>query len=408
MQENTKLIETIHKKLIVELETIGKTWGLINPEIVLATLNKILDKTEFKIDSDSREEIVKSILARVTGLGQLQSLIDDQTITEIMVNGHQNVFIERDGKIEKTTIEFSNNQELLHLINRIVSRVGRHIDTASPLVDARLPDGSRVHAIIAPLSLSGPILNIRKFGDDIFDLEKLIEINTLTPVMADFLKLAIATKQNILISGGTGSGKTSTLNALASTIPTDERVIIIEDIQEIRLDHDHLISLESRLPNIEGKGEINIRALLRTALRMRPDRIIVGEIRGAEALDMLQAMNTGHQGSLSTVHSNSSLDALFRLETMTLMSELDLPLMAIREQIKSAIQLLIQVERLSDGSRKIISISELTNDRDQNDTSYKLKPVFLYDKQEKKFLATGYKLQRKEALELTNKLEVRS
>ena len=403
-KENTQLIETIHQKLVIELETIGKTWGLINSEIVLVSLNKILDNLEIKIEENSREEIIKSILARVTGLGQLQSLIDDKTITEIMVNGYQNVFIERTGKIEKMAIEFSNDNELLHLINRIVSRVGRHIDTASPLVDARLPDGSRVHAIIPPLSLIGPVLNIRKFGDDIFNLEKLVEINTLNQAMANFLKLVITTKQNILISGGTGSGKTSTLNALASTIPDDERVIIIEDIQEIRLNHNHIVSLESRLPNIEGKGEINIRTLLRTALRMRPDRIIVGEIRGAEALDMLQSMNTGHQGSLSTVHSNSSLDALFRLETMTLMSELDLPLMAIREQIKSAIQFLIQVERLADGSRKITSISELENERDQNTTSYKLNPIFFYDKQKKEFVATGYIPQRKEAVELVSRL----
>jgi pilus assembly protein CpaF len=294
-----------------------------------------------------------------------------------MVNGMHSVFVEKNGKLEKTNAQFANEEEILNIINRIVNKVGRRVDESSPLVDARLPDGSRVNAIIAPLSLSGPILTIRRFPPEPFTLEKLVALQTLTSQMAEFLQNAIRTKQNIVISGGAGVGKTTTLNAIASTIPHTERLIIIEDAAEMRLQHPHLVSLETRPPNIEGKGEIPMRILVKNALRMRPDRIIIGEIRGGEALDMLQAMNTGHKGSLTTVHANTPLDALMRVETMALMADIDLPLFAIQEQIKSAINIIVQQERTSTGERRITKICELQNVPSANVRQrYTLKELF--------------------------------
>jgi len=331
--------------------------------------------------------IIKNILDNITyaivGLGPLEFLLRDDTISEIMVNGHEHIFIEKNGKIEKTNFSFLSADQLIQVINRIVGQIGRRIDESTPLVDARLKDGSRVNAIISPLSLKGATLTIRKFPQKSFKIEDMLKYNSLSPEMAKFLEEAIKTKKNILVSGGTGSGKTSTLNACASLIPHEERLITIEDAAEIRIEHPHLISLESRSPNIEGKGEISIRMLLKNALRMRPDRIVVGEIRGGEAIDMLQAMNTGHKGSLTTVHSNSPLESLFRIETMVLMGDIDLPISAIRPQIIQGIDLIIQQERLSSGERKVTRISRVKKDFKLKD--YEVEDIFWYDEKNREF-----------------------
>jgi pilus assembly protein CpaF len=276
-----------------------------------------------------------------------------------MCNNWDRIFIERAGKIEQTDTTFADNAHLLRIIDKIVSQVGRRVDEASPMVDARLPDGSRVNAIIPPLSLRGPTLTIRKFSRDPYTMDDLIEFGTLTPKSAQFLSACVRGKLNVLISGGTGTGKTTTLNALSAFVPGDERIVTIEDAAELQLQQEHVITLEARPPNIEGQGEVRIRELVRNALRMRPDRIIVGEVRGAETLDMLQAMNTGHEGSLTTIHANSTRDALSRLETLVLTAGVDLPLRAIREQISSAFDLLIQITRLVDGSRRVTNVTEV-------------------------------------------------
>jgi pilus assembly protein CpaF len=276
-----------------------------------------------------------------------------------MVNNFDRIYIEREGKIERTETTFADNAHLLRIIDKIVSQVGRRVDEASPMVDARLPDGSRVNAIIPPLSLKGPTLTIRKFSRDPYTMDDLISFGTLTPKSAQFLAACVRGKLNVLISGGTGTGKTTTLNAVSAFIPGDERIVTIEDAAELQLQQEHVITLEARPPNIEGQGEVRIRELVRNALRMRPDRIIVGEVRGAETLDMLQAMNTGHEGSLTTIHANSPRDALSRLETLVLTAGVDLPLRAIREQIASAFDLLIQISRLVDGSRRITNVTEV-------------------------------------------------
>src|SRR5947199_3137656 len=276
-----------------------------------------------------------------------------------MVNAHDRIYVERLGKIERTPAAFADNSHLLRIIDKIVSTVGRRVDESSPMVDARLPDGSRVNAIIPPLSLKGPTLTIRKFSRDPYTMNDLITFGTLTPKAAQFLAACVKGKLNILISGGTGTGKTTTLNALSAFVPNDERIVTIEDAAELQLQQEHVITLESRPPNIEGQGEVRIRELVRNALRMRPDRIIVGEVRGAEALDMLQAMNTGHEGSLSTIHANSTRDALSRLETMVLMAGYDLPVKAIRGQVSSALDVIVQLERLDDGTRRVTAIAEV-------------------------------------------------
>jgi len=291
--------------------------------------------------------------------GPLEPLLRDDTVTEVMVNNYDRIFIERDGKLERSTTTFADNAHLLRIIDKIVSQVGRRIDESSPMVDARLPDGSRVNAIIPPLSLRGPTLTIRKFSRDPYTMDDLISFGTVTPKAAQFLAACTRGKLNVLITGGTGTGKTTTLNAISAFVPGDERIVTIEDAAELQLQQEHVITLESRPPNIEGQGEIRIRELVRNSLRMRPDRIIVGEVRGAETLDMLQAMNTGHEGSLTTIHANSPRDALSRLETLVLTAGVDLPLRAIREQISSAFDLLVQITRLVDGSRRISHITEV-------------------------------------------------
>ncbi len=304
--------------------------------------------------------LIDDVLNEALGLGPLEELLHDDSITEILVNNAAQIFVERQGKLTLTDKTFSSNQAVLGVIERIVAPLGRRIDESSPMVDARLRDGSRVNAIIPPLALKGPTLTIRKFTREPLQVDDLVGFGTLTAEMASFLDMCVQARRNILISGGTGSGKTTTLNVLSGFIPTDERIVTIEDAAELKLDQTHVVSLESRPPNIEGKGAVTIRDLVRNALRMRPDRIVVGECRGGEALDMLQAMNTGHEGSLTTVHANSPRDALSRLETMVLMSGMELPVRAIRDQIASAINMVVHQSRLSDGSRRLTHISEIT------------------------------------------------
>ena len=316
-----------------------------------------LDRTP--LTREERRRIVREITDDILGYGPLEPLLRDDTVTEVMVNNFDRIFIERDGKLERSTTTFADNAHLLRIIDKIVSQVGRRIDESSPMVDARLPDGSRVNAIIPPLSLRGPTMTIRKFSRDPYTMDDLISFGTLTPKAAQFLAACTRGKLNVLISGGTGTGKTTTLNAISAFVPGDERIVTIEDAAELQLQQEHVITLESRPPNIEGQGEIRIRELVRNSLRMRPDRIIVGEVRGAETLDMLQAMNTGHEGSLTTIHANSPRDALSRLETLVLTAGVDLPLRAIREQISSAFDLLVQITRLVDGSRRISHITEV-------------------------------------------------
>jgi pilus assembly protein CpaF len=319
---------------------------------ILAQENIILSRTE-------RHRMFEQIVADIIGYGPIEPFLADPSINEIMVNGPNAVYIERRGRIEKTAVRFDDDEHLLRIIDRIVAPLGRRVDEASPYVDARLPDGSRVNAIIPPLALNGPVLTIRKFAKIPITAEKLVEYGTLTQEALDFLKACVLGRLNILISGGTGSGKTTTLNVLSAYIPNDERIITIENAAELQLRQEHVVTLESRPPNIEGKGEVTIRDLVINSLRMRPDRIIVGEVRGAEALDMLQAMNTGHDGSMTTLHANSPRDALSRLETMVLMAGMDLPHRAIREQIASAIDLIVHQERMRDGVRRVVSIAEV-------------------------------------------------
>lgn len=326
-------------------------------------IDKILKSLflELKADRNIRTEIIRSsILSDVLGLGPLEVLLADDSITEVMVNSENAVFIERGGRISQTDVTFRNRAQLMHVIERIVSPLGRRIDESSPLVDARLPDGSRVNAIIPPLALEGPSLTIRKFGKKKLSVEDLMGWGSLTRPMADFLVLCVANRLNVLISGGTGSGKTTLLNILSSFIPDGERIVTIEDSAELRLDQRNVVRLEARPANMEGKGRVSIRDLVINSLRMRPDRIVVGECRGGEALDMVQAMNTGHDGSLTTAHANSPRDALRRIEVMCLMSGMELPMMAIREQVASAINVIVQISRFKDGTRKVVCISDIT------------------------------------------------
>jgi pilus assembly protein CpaF len=306
-----------------------------------------------------RDRLVGEITDDTIGHGPIEKLLADESVTEIMVNGPHDVWVERRGRLYETMVRFTDDAHLRRIITKIASQVGRRIDDASPLLDARLPDGSRVNAVLPPLSLSGPILTIRKFGRDRYDFEDLIRFGTLSRDAVDLLTACLLAELNILVSGGTGSGKTTLLNAMSTEIPSDERIITIEDAAELRLNQRHVLRLESRPPNIEGEGAVAIRDLVRNALRMRPDRIIVGEVRGSEALDMLQAMNTGHDGSLSTIHSNSARDALSRIETMVLMAGYDLPIRAIRQQVASALDLIVHLERMSDGTRRVTAISEV-------------------------------------------------
>jgi pilus assembly protein CpaF len=315
--------------------------------------------TEPGLSRDDRDRLASELEADILAYGPIEPLLADETVSEIMINGAHDVWLERDGLLYRTPYRFNDESHLRRIINKMVGQVGRRIDESSPMVDARLPDGSRVNAIIPPLSLSGPLVTIRKFHHRRFNLEDLIRIGTMSQEAVDFMDMCIVAQLNILISGGTGTGKTTLLNALSACIPDEERIVTIEDAAELQLKQQHTLRLESRPRNIEGEGEVSIRDLVRNSLRMRPDRIIVGEVRGAEALDMLQAMNTGHDGSLSTVHSNSPRDALARVETMVLMAGFELPLRAIRQQVASAVEMIIHLDRMDDGTRKVTHITEV-------------------------------------------------
>jgi pilus assembly protein CpaF len=319
----------------------------------------ILAEERIVLSRPERRRLFEQIVAEILGLGPLEPLLADETITEVMVNGAKNIYIERGGRIYRQTATFESNDHLMRIIDRIVAPLGRRIDESSPYVDARLPDGSRVNAVIPPISLVGPVLTIRKFSKNPITIEQLIEYGTIVPEVVEFCKAAVIAKINMIISGGTGSGKTTLLNVLSQYIPPDERIVTIENAAELQLRQEHVVTLESRPPNIEGRGEVTIQNLVVNSLRMRPDRIIVGEIRAEEALDMLQAMNTGHEGSMTTAHSNSPRDSLSRIETMTLMAGMDLPVRAIREQIASALELVVHLERLRDGTRKITHVAEI-------------------------------------------------
>jgi pilus assembly protein CpaF len=336
----------------------AETTGDLSERVLRAVTEQLaLDRTP--LTRDERRQLVREITDDILGYGPLEPLLRDDSITEVMVNAADRIYIERSGKIELTKTAFVDDAHLLRIIDKIVSQVGRRVDEASPMVDARLPDGSRVNAIIPPLSLRGPTLTIRKFSRDPYTMDDLINFTTITPKAAHFLAACVQGKLNMLISGGTGTGKTTTLNALSAYVPGDERIITIEDAAELQLQQEHVITLEARPANIEGQGEVKIRELVRNALRMRPDRIIVGEVRGPETLDMLQAMNTGHEGSLTTIHANSPRDALARLETLVLTAGVDLPLRAIREQVASAFDVLVQITRLVDGTRRISHVTEV-------------------------------------------------
>jgi pilus assembly protein CpaF len=321
---------------------------------------QILVEENFVLSRSEKSRLFEQITAEILGFGPLQPLLEDETITEIMVNGAKNLYVERRGKLQKVPLSFENNEHVMRIIERIVAPLGRRIDESSPYVDARLPDGSRVNAIIPPVSLIGPVLTIRKFSKNPISVDQLVQFGSITAEALAFLDAAVKARINVVISGGTGSGKTTLLNIMSSFIPSDERIVTIENAAELQLRQDHVITLESRPANIEGKGEITIRDLVVNALRMRPDRIIVGEIRDAAALDMLQAMNTGHDGSMTTLHSNSPRDTLARLETMTLMAGMDMPVRAIREQVSSAIELVVHQERMRDGTRKVTAITEVS------------------------------------------------
>ncbi len=351
----------VQNKLLAEIDPsmdVSRTEEI--RKTIQSLFEQILAEENIVLSRPERARLFEQIAAEILGLGPLQALLEDDTITEIMVNGPKNIYIERKGKLHRVPVTFENNEHVMRIIDRIVAPLGRRIDEASPYVDARLQDGSRVNAVIPPISLVGPVLTIRKFAKNPITVEQLIQFGSIVPEALQFLKACVEARLNIVISGGTGSGKTTLLNILSGYIPNDERIVTIENAAELQLRQEHVVTLESRPPNIEGRGEITIRHLVINSLRMRPDRIIVGEIRDEAALDMLQAMNTGHDGSMTTLHSNGPRDTLSRLETMTLMAGMDLPSRAIREQISSAIDLVVHQDRMRDGTRKVVSITEVS------------------------------------------------
>ena len=374
-----ELKSQIHRKLIgvLNLDRVSS----IPKDRVRAEIGRVverlLDEERVPMTTAEQTKIVEEVLDEVLGLGPLETLLKEPSISDILVNRYNKVYIERNGKLSETTVRFKDDAHLLHIIEKIVSQVGRRIDEAQPIVDARLQDGSRVNAIIPPLALDGPCLSIRRFGRHVITQEEMLEFRTLTPGMLRFLAACVQSKTTILISGGTGSGKTTMLNALSRFIPEEERIITIEDTAELQLQQRHVVKFETRPPNLNKEGGINQRQLLRTALRMRPDRIIVGECRGAEALDMLQAMNTGVEGSMSTVHANTPRDAFSRLETMVMMADLEIPTRVILQQLASAIKLVVQVSRLQDGTRKILSIAEVLGVRDEQ---IQMQEIFTFER----------------------------
>jgi pilus assembly protein CpaF len=351
----------VQNKLLAEIDP---SMDVTRTEEVRRTIQglfeQILTEENIVLSRPERARLFEQIAAEILGFGPLQSLLEDDTITEIMVNGPKNIYIERKGKIHRVPITFESNDHVMRIIDRIVAPLGRRIDESSPYVDARLPDGSRVNAVIPPISLVGPVLTIRKFSKNPITVDQMIQFGSVSAESVQFLKACVEARLNIIISGGTGSGKTTLLNVLSSFIPSDERILTIENAAELQLRQEHVVTLESRPPNIEGRGEITIRDLVINALRMRPERIIVGECRGGETLDMLQAMNTGHDGSMTTAHANSPRDALARIETMCLMAGMDLPVRAIREQVASAVDVIVQQERMRDGTRKVTTVAEVS------------------------------------------------
>jgi pilus assembly protein CpaF len=354
--------------------------------LVVAEITALMDANETALSSHERQMLAQDIARDVMGLGPIEQFLNDPTVSEIMVNGSDNIYVERSGVVERTDVRFISEDHLRRVVERIVSKVGRRIDESSPMVDARLSDGSRINVIVPPLSLDGPILTVRKFAKDPFKVSDLIEMGTMCKDVATMLSAAVEGGMNVLVSGGTGTGKTTLLNVLSSFIPRAERIVTIEDAVELQLHQDHVVRLEARPANTEGQGQITIRDLVRNALRMRPDRIIIGEVRGAEALDMLQAMNTGHDGSLSTVHANAPRDALSRLETMVLMAGFDLPAKAIREQVASALDLIVQIERNHDGSRYISHLTEVVGMEGDIVT---LQDIYRWDHTTKALVSTG-------------------
>jgi pilus assembly protein CpaF len=345
-------------------------------ELVHRRLGELLDEERVSLSNLEKARIIQQIGDAIMGLGPLELFVRDPDVTEIMVNNHESIYVERGGKLFWTGAKFVDDDQLRRTIDKIVARVGRRIDEASPYVDARLADGSRVNAIIPPIAIDGAALTIRKFSADPYEAEDLVSFGTLTSPVAQFLEACVRGRLNILVSGGTGAGKTTTLNVLSSSIPDDERIITIEDAAELRLLQPHVVRLEYRPPNIEGRGEVSIRQLVRNALRMRPDRIVVGEVRGGEALDMLQAMNTGHDGSISTIHANSPRDVLSRLETMSLMAGMEITVRAVREQIASAVDLIIHQARLKDGSRRFTHVTEVLS---MEGDAISTQDIFLFD-----------------------------
>jgi pilus assembly protein CpaF len=369
----------LHRKILdrLDLEKLGRKTGDTAREEVLVLIRNSVNSEVVPLSFAERERLSREILDEIFGLGPLEPLLKDQTISDILVNRFDKVYIERAGKLELTGLSFKDNQHLMQIIERIVSRVGRRVDESSPMVDARLADGSRVNAIIPPLALDGACLSIRRFGRDPVTARNMIENHTLTEAMLELLSIMVKGRLNLLISGGTGAGKTTLLNVLSGYIPNVERIVTIEDAAELQLKQEHVVRLETRAPNIEGKGAVRQRQLVINSLRMRPDRIVVGEVRGEEAFDMLQAMNTGHEGSLTTVHANSVRDALARVENMVSMANLNIPERAVRHQIASAIHAVVQVARLSDGTRKVISISEVTG---LDGESISMQDIFVFER----------------------------
>jgi pilus assembly protein CpaF len=369
----------IHAQIVEEmdLESLNKLQEDVARKRVAEAIRELLQRDRTPLTLKERDQLVHEILNELFGLGPIEPLLEDAAVSDILVNGPDNIYVERGGVLERTDLFFNDSPHLMRIIERIVSRVGRRVDESSPMVDARLTDGSRVNAIIPPLALDGPSMSIRRFGGHKLSAESYVNYGTLTPQMFELLKACVMGKLNVMVSGGTGAGKTTLLNILSSFIPANERIITIEDAAELRLNQPHVVRLETRPPNIEGKGAVRQRQLVINALRMRPDRIVVGEVRGEEAVDMLQAMNTGHEGSLTTIHANSPRDALARLETMIAMAELNLPERAVRQQIASAINVIVQVSRLPDGSRKIMSISEVTG---MEDSVITMQDLFVFER----------------------------
>ena len=369
----------LHRKILdrLDLEKLGKTSGDSARDEVLVVIRGVVNGEAVPLSFAERERLSREILDEIFGLGPLEQLLKDPGVSDILVNRYDRVYVEKQGKLELTSLSFKDNIHLMQIIERIVSRVGRRVDESSPMVDARLADGSRVNAIIPPLALDGPCLSIRRFGREPITARQMIENQTLTESMLELLSAMVKGRLNIMVSGGTGAGKTTLLNVLSGYIPNSERIVSIEDAAELQLKQENIVRLETRPPNIEGKGAVRQRQLVINSLRMRPDRIVVGEVRGEEAFDMLQAMNTGHEGSLSTVHANSPRDALARIENMVSMANLNIPERAVRQQISAAVHAVIQIARLSDGTRKVINIAEITG---MSDDSIALHDIFTFDR----------------------------